>query len=176
MFFSFWDPGWRNRLNTGLVTFQKDRNSREVGEDTWNLLKPLLTLRSTHNPEGKVSNVAKSKVSGVGGKWLRWLFPGGSAVKNPPGNAGGTGSIPDPGRAHMPWSNEPHEPQLLSPSSRAQGPHLLKPMCPTACALEQEKPPRWEANSLQLESSSRLPQLKESPRSHQDSAQPKVNK
>ena len=32
-------------------------------------------------------------------------FPGGSVVKDPPANAGDTGSIPDPGRSHMLWSN-----------------------------------------------------------------------
>ena len=32
-------------------------------------------------------------------------FPGGSVVKNPPANAGDTGSIPGLGRSHMPWSN-----------------------------------------------------------------------
>ena len=32
-------------------------------------------------------------------------FPGGSVVKNPPVNAGDTGSIPGPGRPHMPWNN-----------------------------------------------------------------------
>ena len=32
-------------------------------------------------------------------------FPGGSAVPNPPANAGDTGSIPGPGRSHMPQSN-----------------------------------------------------------------------
>ena len=32
-------------------------------------------------------------------------FPGGSVVNNPPANAGNTGSIPDQGRFHMPWSN-----------------------------------------------------------------------
>ena len=32
-------------------------------------------------------------------------FPGGIVVKNPPANAGDTGSIPGPGRSHMPWSN-----------------------------------------------------------------------
>ena len=35
-------------------------------------------------------------------------------VKNPPANAGDTGSIPGLGRSHMPWSNWAHEPQLLS--------------------------------------------------------------
>ena len=32
-------------------------------------------------------------------------FPGGAAVKNPPANAGDMGSIPGPGRSHMPRSN-----------------------------------------------------------------------
>ena len=32
-------------------------------------------------------------------------FPGGSVVKNPPTNAGNTGSTPDPGRFHMSQSN-----------------------------------------------------------------------
>ena len=34
-------------------------------------------------------------------------FPGGPVVKNPPANAGHTGSIPGPGRSHIPWSNKP---------------------------------------------------------------------
>ena len=32
-------------------------------------------------------------------------FPGGLVVKNPPCNAGDTGSIPGLGRSHMPWSD-----------------------------------------------------------------------
>ena len=43
-------------------------------------------------------------------------FPGGAVVKNPPANAGDTGSIPGLGRSHMPWSNSAHEPQLLKPT------------------------------------------------------------
>ena len=35
---------------------------------------------------------------------------GGSVVKNPPASAGDASSIPDPGRSHMPWSNEAREP------------------------------------------------------------------
>ena len=35
-------------------------------------------------------------------------------VKNPPANAGDVGSIPDPGRSHMLWSNKARVPQLLS--------------------------------------------------------------
>ena len=34
-----------------------------------------------------------------------WGFPGGAVVKNPPANAGHMGSIPGPGRSHMPRSN-----------------------------------------------------------------------
>ena len=32
-------------------------------------------------------------------------FPGGAVVKNAPANAGDMGSIPGPGRSHMPQSN-----------------------------------------------------------------------
>ena len=32
-------------------------------------------------------------------------FPGDAVFKNPPANAGDTGSSPGPGRSHMPWSN-----------------------------------------------------------------------
>ena len=34
-----------------------------------------------------------------------WDFPGGAVVKNPPANAGDTGSSPGPGRSHMSQSN-----------------------------------------------------------------------
>ena len=34
-------------------------------------------------------------------------FPGGTVVKNPPANAGDTGSSPGPGRSHMSRSNSP---------------------------------------------------------------------
>ena len=54
-------------------------------------------------------------------------FPGGAVVKNPPANAGDTGSSPGPGRPHMPRSNSACAPQLLSLRSRAREPQLLKP-------------------------------------------------
>ena len=38
-------------------------------------------------------------------KVRRGCFPGGTVVKNTPANAGDTGSMPGPGRSHMPWSN-----------------------------------------------------------------------
>ena len=42
-------------------------------------------------------------------KYLRYFggFHGSSVVKNVPGNAGDMGSIPGPGRSHMPWDNKP---------------------------------------------------------------------
>ena len=54
-------------------------------------------------------------------------FPGGAVVKNPPANAGDTGSIPGLGRSHMLQSNKARVPQLLSLRSRAREPQLLKP-------------------------------------------------
>ena len=54
-------------------------------------------------------------------------FPGGAVVKNPPANAGDMGSIPGPGRSHMPRSTKARAPQLPSLRSRAREPQLLKP-------------------------------------------------
>ena len=56
-----------------------------------------------------------------------WGFPGGSEVKNIPANVGYTGSIPDPGRSHVPWSSEACVPQLWSLCSEAQKPQLRSP-------------------------------------------------
>ena len=46
-----------------------------------------------------VSHEVAVKMSARGG------FPGGAVVKNPPANAGDTGSSPGLGRSHMPRSN-----------------------------------------------------------------------
>ena len=53
-----------------------------------------------YNKGGK--NIQWEKVSSISGAGD---FPGGTVVKNPPANAGDTGSIPGPGRSHMPRSN-----------------------------------------------------------------------
>ena len=48
----------------------------------------------------------------------------------------------------------------LEPGSHNYGAHvpqLLKPTHPKACALQQEKPLKWEAQALQLESSPHSP-------------------
>ena len=55
-------------------------------------------------------------------------FPGDLVVNNVPPNAGDMGSISGPGRFHGPRSNEARAPQLLSLSSRAWEPQLLKPV------------------------------------------------
>ena len=51
------------------------------------------------NKEIKIKNVKKKK------EVLQLDFPGGAVVKNPPANAGDTGSSPAPGKFHMPQSN-----------------------------------------------------------------------
>ena len=82
--------------------------------------------------------------------WLKWLgekksqkknnipshtnitlldFPCGPVVKNLPANVGDTDSVPGLGRPHMPWGSEACAP-------------LLKPTCPRARALHQEKSPQ----------------------------------
>ena len=78
-------------------------------------------------------------------------FPVGAVVKNPPANAGHTGSSPGPGRSHMSRSSYARAPQLLSLRSRACEPQLLSPCttttearAPRARALQQEKSPQHE--------------------------------
>ena len=61
-------------------------------------------------------------------------LPGGSLVKNPPANAGDTGSIPDLGRSHMPRSNKARLSQL-NLCSRAQELHLRSPHAAATEAL-----------------------------------------
>ena len=55
--------------------------------------------------------------------------------KNLPANAGDMGSIPGPGRFHMPRSSQGHVPQLLSPRAATTEAHV-----PRAYARQQEKP------------------------------------
>ena len=52
-------------------------------------------------PEGEIikHQICKDQKSNNGG------IPGGTVVKDPPANAGDTGSIPGLGRSHMQWSN-----------------------------------------------------------------------
>ena len=80
-------------------------------------------------------------------------FPGDPEVKNPPCNAGDTGSIPGPGRSHMPWGNSACVAQLLSL------PAATEARMPRACVPQQEKPLEWLACALQLETSPCFSQL-----------------
>ena len=83
-------------------------------------------------------------------------------VKNPPANAGGMGSIPGPGIKilHMLWANWTCVQQLL------------KPTHPRAHALQQEKPPQWEAHIQQLETNPCLPQIE---KAHVQQQRPKYS-
>ena len=74
-------------------------------------------------------------------------------AKNPPANAGHTGTIPGPGSFHMPQGNQAHdktaEPVLWGPSATTM----------EARAPQQEKSPRWDVPAPQLERSLCSPQL-----------------
>ena len=52
-------------------------------------------------------------------------------MKSLPADAGGTGSIPNPGRSHVHQRGKAHELQLLSLSSRVWEPQLLSPRATT---------------------------------------------
>ena len=90
-------------------------------------------------------------------------FSVGPVVKNPPANAGDTGSIPGPGRSHIPGSKA-RAPQLLSLHSRAHEPQLLSP-----CAATREA----TATCTATKSSPRSPQLE---KAHVQQQRPNADK
>ena len=107
-------------------------------------------------------------------------FPRGSLVKNLPANAGDTWVqslvLEDPTCweatkpvCHSYWACAPE------PGNRNFWAHVLKPLHPRACVLQQEKPLKGEALPLQLESSLASPQLQKSPQSNKEPAEPKIN-
>ena len=65
-------------------------------------------------------------------------FPGGAVGKNPPAKAGGTGSVPDPGRPRTPQSSKARGPQLLSPLTHCRGPRALAPVLSDRGAPQRE--------------------------------------
>ena len=104
-------------------------------------------------------------------------FPGGSVVKNSPANARDKGSIPGPGRSHLPLSNWLHAPQLLSlVASRAWESQVLKPAGLEPVLHNKRRYHNREGGTPQLESSPHSPQLERSPHSNKDPARPKINK
>ena len=63
-----------------------------------------MNLDAYLTPHTKI-NSKGIKVLKIKAKTTELDFPGGAVVKNPPANAGDTGSSPGPGRSHMPQSN-----------------------------------------------------------------------
>ena len=73
------------------------------------LLKPVAPVMAgglgNPAPKCQMANRNKMRLFWVSIRKKDWDFPGGPVVRNPPDVAGDTGSIPVPGRSHMPWSN-----------------------------------------------------------------------
>ena len=83
-----------------------------------------------------------------------WGFPGGSVIKNLPANAGDMGLIPGLEVFHMPWTTKSVCPNcwawVLEPRNHnywARVPQYWSP-CTLVRALQQKKPPHWEALTL----------------------------
>ena len=75
-----------------------------------------------------------------------------------PANAGHSGSVSGSGRSHMPWGNEAHGSQLLSPHATATDIHASqRPGSATGKATTMRSP------SAAMRSSPCLPQLEKSP-------------
>ena len=114
-----------NRRKTGKVTsIQKLNNTilnNQIVKDELKreIKKYLETNKNGNTKYQSLWDTAKAVVRGkltVINEHIKKIsgFPGGVVVENLPANAGDTGSSPGLGRSHMPWSNQAHEPQLLS--------------------------------------------------------------
>ena len=77
---------------------------------------------------------------------ILWDFPSGAVDKNPPANAGHTGSIPGVGRFHTPKSNEVGVSQLLSQCGAT-----TEACVPRAWAPQQNKSPQGEVHGYNKE-------------------------
>ena len=92
------EPVWRNldfKMVKSLLSGHTERGCLGGDSSTWFFSAPCLGLQCKDGGVG----------SAGGTKTLSGGFPGGAVVENPPANAGDTGSIPGPGRPHMPQSN-----------------------------------------------------------------------
>ena len=103
-------------------------------------------------------------------------------VKNPPANAGDTGSIPGPGGSHMPRSNWADVEQLSSWATTAEpvlwSPHATaaEAHAPGAGATRRERPPQWEARAQRQGMAPTRRSWGEPAHSNKDPMQPKINK
>ena len=84
-------------------------------------------------------------------------------VKNLPANAGDTGSIPCPGRSHLPQGNSAHVPQLLKSQ-------CLKPVLHNKSCHGNEKPSDCNGEQPLLAAAKEY-----SAHSNKAPAQPKIN-
>ena len=88
--------------------------------------------------------------------------------KNSPANAGYMGSIPGPGRFHMPQSNWAHAPQLLSLRAAT-----TEARAPRACALLSREATAMRSPSIATREEPLLTTTRESLCSDEDPAQQK---
>ena len=98
-------------------------------------------------PSAVIFGAPQNKVSHCFPIYLPWSDD--AVVKNQPVSAEDMGSIPDPGRSHMPRTNQVCVPRLLRLCSRAWEPQLLKPAWPRARAVQQGQCPATRSCQLQ---------------------------
>ena len=146
------------------------RGGNNINQITWKIFLSLMH---------KLTDLCKAQL-----KWqdktVRRGFPGGTVVRNPPAKAGDTGSGPGPGGSHMPRSSWARVPQLLSLHSGAREPQLsprgttAEAHVPRAHALQQERPPQWEAHALQRRVAPARRNWRRPAHRNEDPMQPKI--
>ena len=168
-----WSLGWEDSLEKEMATLSSFLLGKSHGQRSLVSYSPrghkesdMIKWLSTHTHLNNINITQKRKLHelfcfSLQIKVIFRGFLGGSVVKNPSPSAGDTGSVPDPGRSHLPWSN------------CACAPQVPKPACPRVQVPQQETPAQREAHIAQLESSPCSLQRKKHPCSSEDLAQPK---
>ena len=114
--------GYWIRIKNNREVKKKDRLNRGA-----NTLGVLLMWNHMSREQGVIN-------------WTVWGLPGGPLVKDLPASAGDTGLIPSLG-FHMLRSN------YWATTKQLPSCHNYWARMPRSCALQQEKPPQWEART-----------------------------
>ena len=93
--------GCNSVVSWGRRQIQKKKLSLQL---TSKSVLPMSSSRS-FMVSSHIFRTSKTMLNKKWQEWVTWDFPGGAVVKNPPANAGDTGSNPSLGRSHMPRSN-----------------------------------------------------------------------
>ena len=95
----FWEPNKATKFLADKSLHFKKLRKEEYIKPKQGRRKKIKSRNQQNTIRQTIKTINETKMWYFGG------FPGGAVVRNPPANAGDTGSCPGPGRFHMPRSS-----------------------------------------------------------------------